>query len=456
MLAMAVVALAVTLPASAYDYYYAMNVDIEPYPTGAGKVYASSCDSDIFKDQSTITEWTDKLNMKFATDYKAMVVWGKPTDGWQFAGYQQNRFVNGQKLPDGEVAKEVDYDEEGNPLFNVNSHSYPSMPVVYLQSNITATDENGMFVKADSAEVAKLAPEKPNNYVRVLFTHVLAKVATGQSGLGGAACSPYVNEIGDRVMLVAAPQGVSKFEGWYLNGELVSTDQRLYITVTGVATYEARFVNELAREIVFPAGGGTIEWYSDYDYELNEYVSAYSPKESDAKMVDISDDFGNRETWLNLPATTGEYSVLEGKRPALLRGSASMTLYPLSDSPASPKSDSFFKWSGENGVRLVSGNNYYLLSASGEFFELYEGGKIEANRIYMILPDDMLNERLGVPDKIYVDKTAYSNASGIEDITIEPTAKQKGTFTLDGRRVDKMDGNGIYITDGKKIYYRQR
>ena len=441
------------MPAGAYDYYYALNVELEAYPTGAGKVYASGYDQDMYKDQSTITGWTDKMNMKLASDYKALVVWGQPADGWQLGGYQLNMFKDGEVLPDGNNSKEVVYDAEGNVVYDTRI-SYPSSPVVFLQSNITATDDQGNFVKADSAEVAKLAPETPNNYVRVLFTRVRAVVAEGQSGLGGAGCTPFINNIGDRVMLIAGPQGVSKFEGWYLNGKRVSDEPTFTITVTECATYEARFSNELACEVSFPIGGGTKEWYSDYDYELTDYVTAYSPTVSTVKMRDVALAGGTRETWLNMQKLSGDYTVLEGKRPALIHGSGTMTLYPKQDTPALPKTDNFFQWSGEEGVRLVSGNNYYTLSSSGEFFELEEGGTIGPNRIYFLLPENMLNPVLGVPKIIYIDETAYTN--GIDDVKTTLTSRQKGIFTLDGRHVDQMERNGIYVTDGKKVYYRQK
>jgi hypothetical protein len=254
-------------------------------------------------------------------------------------------------------------------------------------------------------------------------------------------------------MLIAAPQGVSQFDGWYVNGERVSTEPTLMLTVTGGATYEARFINDLARDVDFPIGGGTLEWYSDYDYLLNDYIWAYSPTKSTTKLKDVKLESGWRETWLNMEKLTGEYTVLPGKRPALIHGSGSMTLYPKSNEPATPKTDNFFQWSGEEGIRLVSGNNYYVLGPSGEYFELEEGATIAPNLIYFILPESMLNPVVGVPKVIYIDNDAFTN--GIDDVETSTTASKKGIFTLDGRRVDQVGRKGIYVTDGKKVYYRQ-
>ena len=149
--------------------------------------------------------------------------------------------------------------------------------------------------------------------------------------------------------------------------------------------------------------------------------------------------------------------ILECGIPSLIHGSGECTFYPLSLQPNTdvPSPDEMlFKWSGDDGIRLTAGNNYSVLSPSGEYFELEEGATIAPKRLYILLPPTMVNEKLGVPEKIYVDREAYKNTAGIGTIIADQKASRRGTYSLDGRRVTTPTRKGIYVTDGKKIYVK--
>lgn len=456
LLAVLTVVCSLALPAGAQgiDCFYAINAHIEAFPAGAGKLYATTNIKEALtgKSEADVPTWYDEMNLRFVADsnWKSIGAWAKPADGWQYAGFQLN-----QTTGFGPDCKVVFDEEQGYVVYGYHWES--NSPIIPLTSEVTYYDNVGNPLskdERDSAEVAKLIPDAPTDYVRLLFTHVRAKVADGHSGMGRAAIleSQVVNYIGDHVMMRAQPNdATSKFEGWFLDGELVSKDLTLIVEVTGVATYEARFSNPLAKTVFFPVGGGYIEWYSDYDYSLNEDVYCYQPKLNSAGLFDIQLT-SKRQTYLIMLRNS---TIVEGKRAALLHGSGEMTLYPNSTVPAaSPYEDMLFKWSGEEGVKLVSGKNYYLLNPSGELFELVEDATIPANRLYIDLPNDLLNNMLGAPKKIYIDQQAYT--SGIDGITVDQPRSRSGIYTIDGRRVEQMDRDGIYVTDGKKIYYRQR
>ena len=451
---MAVAAAAcLALPAVAIeDSYYAFNVHVEAYPVGAGQVYATPDIMTMFRgiDDDKMPYWSDAVDLKFASDWRVMGVWAKPAEGWQLAGYRVN-------LTDG-YGKDCQVRREGGEVV-YGPHWWSDSPWVSLPSMITYYDELGEPLKKnqrDSADVAKLIPSETSDYVQMLFTHVRVKVADGHSGMGmvGIPENYIVNDIGQKITIFAYPSdATSTFDGWYLNGELVSKQNQYQLVVDGVATYEARFSNPLARTVNFPVGGGYIEWYSDYDYVLTEDVYAYNPALSDVTLYDESKAWG-RDTYLR---TTPERVTLEGKKAALLYGSGEMTLYPKSTSPAiNPLQQMLFQWSGDTGVRLVGGRYYYVLAPSGEWFELEEGASIAPNRLYIELPASMVNSKLGAPQRIYVDQ--QSATLGIDDVKAAGTAsnQRKGTFTLDGRRVDQPSATGIYVTDGKKIYYRKK
>lgn len=435
------------LPAMAGESYYAYNTHVETYPTGAGQVYVSTDLNDLYLAEEDVPQWSSSLDVKFASDLKGFFAFGKPNDGWQFYGYVKGKL--------DEETGEVTYSE--NYMTNLTSSYVP------LTSTLTCYDEEGNVLPkelADSATVAKLIPETPNNYVRMLFTHVRAKPAEGQTrlgstyimGLGGSKGE--INELGDNLVLYAFPEATSTFEGWYLDGKLVSAERMISVVVTGPATYEAHFSNPLVQKVNFPVGGGYLEWFSDYNYELDgQFVYAYNPKLANTTLIDAKDG-DKRQTYFVMYRDS---VILEGGIPSLIHGSGECTFYPLSLQPNTdvPSPDEMlFKWSGSDGLRLTAGNNYYVLSPSGEYFELEEGATIAPNRLYILLPPTMVNEKLGVPEKIFVDREAYKNTAGIGTIMADQKASRRGTYSLDGRRVTTPTRKGIYVTDGKKIYVK--
>jgi hypothetical protein len=74
----------------------------------------------------------------------------------------------------------------------------------------------------------------------------------------------------------------------------------------------------------------------------------------------------------------------------------------------------------------------------------------------MAMPDSCVEHLTpgSFPNVIYT-KTDGSQ-TGIATIKAGETVKNKGIYTLNGRKVDAMEQKGVYIYDGKKILYRKK
>ena len=413
LMAVAAVVCSMATPASAQeDAYYAFNVHLEAYPAGKGQIYATSDIETALRGYETIEvpEWYSSVNLKFASDWKNVGAWAKPADGYLYAGFRTSKFEF-----DDNFNYVVARDAKGNVVYG--DHKEPNSWIWGLDSDLTLYGSDGLPVAsktdADLAAVQQLIPNEPNNYVQLLFTRVRCSVAEGQAALGSASMLEkyVVNDIGDGIYFRAIPYGQSSFEGWYIDGQLVSRDPYTSTIVKGTAVWEARFSHPLARTVIFPDAGGFVEWYSDYDYELPNMVSIYHPTMAKAKLVEENAGTG----WQASLDLRNQGDSIRGKMPSIIYGKGQVTFYPKSENPASyPSGEYFFQYNGNTTTPLLGGCCYYLLSDDGKNL-VRTNSTIPAGRVYVELPETTFSH--GTPDVIHLyTGLGDVNGDGIVDV----------------------------------------
>lgn len=425
--------------ASAGDVYFAYYADLEAYPTGAGKVYASQ---EEVADPSEITSWADQTEMKIVGTSAQYYAYAQPADGWIHVGFST-----------------ADFDADKEPVFNDYVTHTGNPAVISLQSAIT-DDPEGQ--NSDSLTVLAKMPIQYNNVHYALFTHVAAQYAPGQNELGTISVTPLCNDIGDEVTLSAeaATDGThpnARFDRWTLNGQTVSTDPELTITVTDTAHYVAHFTADDATIIDF--GNGSYRFFypgEDADVTIPENVSLvqFLP---DSFVIARPSDFQSA-----MGVYTSSYNVSAGT-PALLYGVGEATIIasPYGATPVNPSLLNRWSGSGVSTADLDLLHHYYTFDDATLTLNKVEGN-IEPNTVYVALPDTTWSgktdpttgRRLSeAPEVIYL-----SNAQPVATSIGRPhtTATQpRGIYTLDGRRVSTMSDEGVYIIDGRKIIYRK-
>ena len=430
------------------DEWYAYNVQLEGYPTGAGKVYA---DIDFVEDESTIVYSADQ-NMELATQNTFIYGYAQAAEGWQFIGWAKDY----QDESTGEWVRENVVVSENDDFF-----SYAMLTLDNGVGGKYFDEEQQTEVAYDEEWCKANMPLEPTNWFRALFTHVAANVAEGQTVFGEVSIDKVVNNIGDEVTLTATPASeYNTFLNWTNElGEEVSTDPEFRVTVSGVATYTANFSDSRTVTLHFPEEGGYIEWYNPFDFALDYMADAYSPTISTDYVNNICATAPNAET--SAPTTyltinSSGYQI-PGKVPSILYGMGDVTISPNaayeSDEPFSP---TLFKWSGE-GVNIADlsqeADHYYTFDATNGVFNLISEGTIAANKLYMQLPDSLLGEGVAQPSEIYL--TQELAPVGIQAPAVAEASAKGQIFDLSGRRINAIRKDSFYILDGK-VYYRKK
>lgn len=423
--------------------WYAYNVQVEAYPTGAGVVYATE---ETVEDESTI-EYAASQNLEITTQAVTINGYAQAAEGWQFIGFAKDYLDENEEWVHDDVV-------------TVAPDDWASFCLLTLDNGVGSKhfdEEAQAEVSDDSLTVAGLMPLDPNNYFRALFTHVAADVNPDQRAMGIVTIDKLVNDIGDQVTLTAIPASeFNSFKNWTLDGEVVSAEAELKVTVSGVANYVANFTDSRTITLHFPEEGGYIEWYQPYDFALNYQATSYQPYIYDGTSNNLLAISDNGAT---LTAITSGYAV-SGKSAAILYGQGDVELSPSSaDEADEPFMNTLFKWSGESGVALSDlsqeNDKYYTFDAQNAVFTLITEGSIEANRLYMQLPDSMVAVGAAQPQTIYLDNSDII-ADGIAAPAAKATQAPAGIFDLKGRRIDAIREDGIYIFDGKKVLYRKK
>jgi len=417
--AMALATLAPIAASSQEDSFYAFNLQLEAYPQGKGQVYGSADPETMWLGlaQEAVPQWYDKMSIKFVSDYKNILGVAKPADGYLYAGFRTAKLVK-----DGSGKLTVERDSKGNVVYG--DHKAPDTWVWGIDSDVTLYDGSGNVVNSktrdDSLAVLALMPAEPNNYVQMLFSRVVVRVKEGQSGLGTASFEErsVVNDLGQGVYARAEPTGTSEFEGWYRNGQLIDTNPYISFYVKDTYVLEARFTNPLARTLTFPQGGGYLEWYSDYEYELPENMYAYSPDLNGATMVETGIPT-LRHTRAKMEKITGS---LPGRKPLLIYGEGEVTIFPLSEKPAAnPANELLFHWSGEQGYETMFVDEfytYYVFNEEKNCFEHFSGATIEPGKVFMEVynEESPFDATLGLPERVYLNMLGDVNEDENVDV----------------------------------------
>lgn len=433
------------------DDWYAFNVQIDAYPTGAGVVYADENEMEAFAPAEDAV-FKESINVQYTSTTSMLNAFAQANDGWYLLGFAKDTL-----------------DTEGN-VHHVDKIAYTAdelgMAMLSLEgvSSKHWDDESQSEVSDDSLTVAGLMPLEPNNYFRAIFTHAYATVAPGYEYLANVSVDKLANNIGDKVTFTATPlSDFTTFVNWTKDGEVVSTSPIMEVTVGGIEEYVANFTDSRNITLNFPEEGGYIPFFSEYSYGLvGTEVYAYAPAIYDDMenncLVDMVIEEGQRASYLNM--TGGNYQT-GGMTAQLLYGYGNVTLVPNDTVAAEePWNTQVFRWTDESGLAVgglnQSMDKYYAYDQANLKFDLITDGSIAANSLYMVMPDSLMAEGQPAPAVIYVDENAYINGvTGIRVPAANNAAKQK-TYDLQGRRIDAINREGLYIFDGKKVIYRKK
>ncbi len=420
-----------------YDHYALLGT----YPTGVGKVYAqisSDCTKMDGVDFETPAESVEvQFIFKALGENKTFTAVAVPEDGWIVAG-----FTYGEKNEDGTFTCVTD------------TLTYSSNPAE-INSVSTISDK-------DSLTAVSIFPLEPDEAFYAVFTHVAPRVVNGYGEFGEVKIDKISNNIGDQVTLTAIPKRDGTFSHWIekSTGNKI-TDNPLTVTVTKAEEYIAYFENDLMIKLNFPEEGGYLPFYDA------EYRTEF-PSEREFDVLDF--DARNVSTFKNngqdaiavVPTKSGVVGNW-AQSPVIFYGKGEhVALRDTSSTTPGNNEYNLLRWSGDEGVKtdtLRSGHHYYTFDAQKAVFNIVKSDvpTIAAKQIYMAMPDSCVEALTpgNFPDIIYTSEEE-SGETGISAVTTAAKAKKNGIYTIDGRRVEALEQEGIYIFDGKKVLYRKR
>ncbi len=434
------------LQANAGATFYGHRTEITK--VGEGTVYANTDNSAV----PTDADYKDNITLEFVSTSSNAYGWAKPAEGWLFGGWLAGVWDENAEA----------FDFENGYITALDAYA----AFLSLDNGVTddPTGEN-----SDSLAVVGLLASQlyPTSGIQAVFTHVVAEVADGHSRLGTAAVSPLYNQIGDKVTVTAEPSedhANCQFAYWELNGQQVSTEASIEITVSDTARYIAHFTSDDATEYDFGYGKiMTIYPGDDTDIFLPSYITSFfvTSDSVNVKSVEGDDNTYNPYT-ANYMLSAGNAYLLYGKGKAMFVRSHSD--YPYVDD------SNLNRWSYD-GVKvdtLSTDYHYYSFDAAEQSFSLLaDDATIGANEVYLALPDTVWNDQkqenavglASAPKTIYISKKFDVN--GQEDGISTPmlnaqSAGRKGIYTLGGQKVAAMKEEGVYIYDGKKVIYRKK
>ena len=219
-------------------YWMYMHIQVDSYPTGAGKVYASTSQSSAQNSNNCVpAPYITQASTAEANINSGKTLWyinTTPVDAtkWAFKGWVKNpsentdfydtSYVSTDRNPSSGFADPGCYassteDGKGGKVSHSNSTYYPPNPFP-ITLTMTAVYES---IKPD----------------------VIAVSNNGE--LGATDFTDANNSVGETVVLSATPSHYnSKFEGWYKDGVLISKENPFSFIITNEnkGTYTARFV----------------------------------------------------------------------------------------------------------------------------------------------------------------------------------------------------------------------
>ena len=427
--------------------YVPLYGQLKAYPVGAGKVYAEMSGLGVAPEGANYAEPADEVNVKFACrgvqpngNYKGYAV---PNEGWVLAGFATQKYEDGEPM----IPTEVEWTD--------NPRTLKLTSQVYAKADMTSTPE----------EAFQMFPNDPDEVHYALFTRVTVGIDAFNSNLGSVAIDKAVNDVGTEITLTATPDYTKKasFLHWVekSTGNKI-TENPYTFTVSKADEYYAYFENQFAETLHFPEEGGFIHHYGDYyvRYPNDNKIAIYEFEVDGVKKVTKD----GKDIIVDEP---GVYDYMGGafaKVPTLLYGKGDLTIVTdTSSTTPGSEPNSVLRWSGDTGVKVDTittnaAHHYYTFDDKAVVFRLVGDDKfVPAKQVFMAMPDSCVEKLTPgtFPDVIYTSEE-QDIETGISNVTVAPTVKKKGVFTIDGRRLEAPEQEGVYIFDGKKVIYRKR
>lgn len=220
-------------------YWMYMHIQVDSYPTGAGKVYASTSQSSAQNSNNCVSSpYITHVSTAEANINNGKTLWyinTMPVDAtkWAFVGWVKNA---SNDYTDFYNANYISTDRNPTNGFN-DPGSYAS----------STADGKGGKVSHSSSTYYPPDPFPITLRMTAVYRSIKPDViAVSNNGeLGATDFTDANNSVGETVVLSATPAHYnSKFEGWYKNNVLVSKENPYSFTVTNEnkGTYTARFV----------------------------------------------------------------------------------------------------------------------------------------------------------------------------------------------------------------------
>lgn len=424
-----------------YDYYST----VEAYPSGAGLVYADvqsgwiteaeDEESPLYSDMKTPAESIDVKFINYSASGNAyFYANAKANDGWLFQGFSQANF-------DGEI-------------FNYNDSviSFSNHP----QINVTAAIN---FKSEDEAKSGFPMVQESSFYA--LFTHIGYRIAEGQTLLGYVKSSNTCNNIGDNVTLTAYPYNskTTKFAYWIdkETGEKITSNPLTVNNISRSTYYVAHFDCDSTITIKFPDEGGYQMFYSEKAYDLE----TDSAKEIQFTTLDALQKTDANQAFQD---QSDFYRYIYSKEPRLLYGKGEVTLVEDPTIGKDNNSTNELRWSGEKGVNidtLTVTSKYYSIDTENKQFKLLPAGtEIAPNTAYWTLTQTKIDETFGenaeAPAVVYwYDPSETTGITNVKaEKAVKVSKKYQGIYNSLGQKVNAVTTKGLYIINGKAVYYR--
>ena len=211
-------------------------VAADVYPANSGTVFVT-----WYVDETNYAAHSEfKRSANFASD---AFILSEPAEGFLFAGYARDYNGNDQ------------YDNDADKQIHVWANGYFSALYDHTEYEVPGSSTQSLAI----AQEALTTMEKPPDHLFAVFTKgAVAHRAKGQETHGKVYSSKLYNEVGDQVTFSAYGDSESqsaggvkyfKFSHWTnAAGESVSTNREYTITVTGMETYYANFVETTKAE----------------------------------------------------------------------------------------------------------------------------------------------------------------------------------------------------------------
>lgn len=437
--ALSALAVMVSAVASATPKWYAYYVDVQPYPAGAGVVYATPEEN---VDEAAITGWGEDIELQEVVQINSIYLphkyycYGKSDQGYIVAG----------------LAKGVDPNEDGTWIPQTDENGgivicNTSSPL-YLEAT-TPTEYD------DETSATNAAPLFPTECAFVVFTHVAVKGVNGEASLGKVNIDKVVNELGDVVSISATPADERcSFAYWTKKstGEKY-TDNPMSIQVTEADEYIGHFACDSAAYFNIPEGG-YIVWYNENRYTLPEGAISWSfldNSESTQYFFDQSSAEGRMTYFSPYEQTMGAYA--HNANIIYIKGEATLVSDGNDGAWYPTNNVGVYTDKEVNIADLPTSCTYYNTDLENHCFTKVPASQatFPANSMYLSMPNDIFAAEFPeVPEYIYWSES-YAQPQAADGITsVEVTATDGKIYNINGMEMKKA-GKGIYILNGKKV-----